>query len=232
VSAYIGSELELFSEAHNWKEYLREVTLPFLRGRVLEVGAGIGGTTLIFAGVDVDEWVCVEPDASLLSQITSKLQRGMLGTRRVAIRGDIRDASGQFDAVLYVDVLEHIEDHVEELRRAARVLAPAGRIVVIAPAHQALFSEFDTAVGHFRRYDASSLREACEQAGLVVSDCWYQDSAGLLLSAGNRLLTRQSKPTLSQVMFWDRAIVPLSRRLDRLLRYRVGKTVIAVARAP
>ena len=64
----------------------------------------------------------------------------------------ITDAA-PFDTILYVDVLEHIADDAAELARARRLLTPEGNLVVLAPAHQSLFSPFDAAVGHYRRYD-------------------------------------------------------------------------------
>jgi hypothetical protein len=54
------------------------------------------------------------------------------------------------------------------------------------------------------------------------------DSAGLLLSAANRLLLRQSMPTKAQLGFWDRWVIPISRVLDEVLLYSLGKTIIAV----
>ncbi len=37
---YIGTELEVFAHARNWKEYVRKKIDPYLGGDVLEVGAG------------------------------------------------------------------------------------------------------------------------------------------------------------------------------------------------
>jgi len=126
-----------------------------------------------------------------------------------------------------VDVLEHIEDDRGELSRAAAHLRPGGRLVVLSPAHQSLFSPFDAAIGHFRRYDRPMLG-ALTPTGLRVERMRYLDCAGLLLSAANRLLLRRSMPTEGQLRFWDRWVVPISRVCDRLLWYGAGKTVLAV----
>ena len=61
--------------------------------------------------------------------------------------------------MLYIDVLEHIEHDLDELARAASHLAPGGHLVVLAPAHQALFSDFDRAIGHYRRYNRAGLQK-------------------------------------------------------------------------
>ena len=53
---------------------------------------------------------------------------------------------------------EHIENDREELERAAARLRPGGRVIVLAPAHQWLFTPFDAAIAHFRRYNRSMMR--------------------------------------------------------------------------
>ena len=53
---YVGSELELFRDCVRWKAYVRETLAPFLGGRVLEVGAGIGGTTRALCGGATTSW--------------------------------------------------------------------------------------------------------------------------------------------------------------------------------
>ena len=54
------------------------------------------------------------------------------------------------------------------------------------------------------------------------------DSAGLFASVANRLVLRESVPSLRQVLFWDRVLVPFSRWVDRLTQYSFGRTVLAV----
>ena len=72
---------------------------------------------------------------------------------------------------------------------------------------------------------------AISPASLRLERMRYLDCAGLILSAANMLFLRQSMPTKAQLRFWDQWIVPVSRVLDRLLLYSVGKTIIAVWRA-
>ena len=138
---------------------------------------------------------------------------------------------GTFDSILYIDVLEHIEDDRGELSRAAALLRPRGFLVVLSPAHPRLFSEFDAAIGHHRRYTRSTLAAAAPE-GLELVRLVYLDSVGLLASLGNRLLLRESMPTPRQIALWDRVMVRLSTRLDPILRHRLGKSVLGVWRRP
>src|SRR5258707_343019 len=69
------------------------------------------------------------------------------------------DDQEKFDAILYIDVLEHIKEDAAELILAARHLKTNGVIVVLAPAFPWLYTQFDAAIGHFRRYTRNSLRK-------------------------------------------------------------------------
>jgi ubiquinone/menaquinone biosynthesis C-methylase UbiE len=225
---YPGSELELFEKAQNWKGYLRQCMRPYLRGSVLEVGAGIGANALRFASLDFDHWTCLEPDLTLGRQIsagTSPLDR------HEVVLGDLSaiGAARRFDAILYIDVLEHIADDSAELCRAGRHLRSGGTLVILSPAHPWLYTPFDRAIGHYRRYTKKSL-QAVAPAGLKLEKLAYLDSAGLLASLGNRLLLDQSMPTAAQIRTWDSLLVPCSRVLDRFLCQTVGKSVLGVWR--
>ena len=227
---YIGDELALFEHATRWKAYYGGLLRPYLRGRVLEVGAGIGGTTRTLCDGRPTDWLCLEPDAKLATQIGALLAQGALPAAcrlHVGTLADLPAAEGRFDAILYIDVIEHIEDDAAELARAYARLAPGGALLIVVPAHQWLFSPFDAAIGHFRRYSRARLRQALP-AGSRVRQLVYLDSLGLLASAANKLLLRQSYPTLAQIKFWDRTIVPVSRLTDRLTGFALGKSVLAV----
>jgi SAM-dependent methyltransferase len=223
---YIGSELDLFALAANWKRYWTGQILPYLRGRVLEIGAGIGSNTIALADAAHD-WTCLEPDAGLADRLRQRLAAAGLGFR--VVHGTTADvpSGDRFDCALYIDVLEHIDDDRAELRRVSTLLRPGGRLIVLAPAHQYLFSPFDRAVGHCRRYSRATLLAAAP-AGLSVERAVYLDSIGALASAANRFALRQSMPTAPQLKFWDRVLVPASRIVDPLLGYSLGKSVLAI----
>ncbi|NDH68840.1 MAG: methyltransferase type 12, partial [Gammaproteobacteria bacterium] len=137
-------------------------------------------------------------------------------------------AKPSFDCIIYIDVLEHIKNDYEEMRLACERLRIGGKLIVLSPAHQWLFTEFDLAIGHFRRYTTSSLDDVAVRLPLNKVALFYLDSAGLLLSLANKLLLKQRMPSLSQIRIWDKAIVPISRILDRCLAFRMGKTVIGI----
>jgi SAM-dependent methyltransferase len=225
---YVGGELELFAQAVNWKSYFRSRIRPYLSGHVLEVGAGLGGTARLLCDGRQRAWTALEPCRDLLAQFEAWLETNPLPVPVELVEGTTADVIGRrFDTVLYIDVLEHIETDAEEMERAASLLEPGGHLVVLAPAHQWLFTPFDAAIGHFRRYTARSLRALTPEA-LQLRRLFYLDSVGMLASLANRMMLRQQMPTPKQIRVWDRCLVPVSRWVDPLLRYRLGKSVVGV----
>jgi hypothetical protein len=137
------------------------------------------------------------------------------------------ETAARYDTILYIDVLEHIDDDAAELAAAALRLAPGGNLVVLAPAHQFLFSPLDEAVGHCRRYNARSLT-ALDPPDCRLRTCLMLDSAGFFASLANAALLRASIPSERQIKVWDGCLVPASRVLDRCTFHRFGKSVVAV----
>lgn len=229
---YEGDELSLFAGAVHWRSYWSGLVTPLLGARVLEVGAGLGSATQMLCGEGREEWVCLEPDPAMAEHLKQLRTEGSLPSCCRVVAGDLSALTGdeRFDAILYIDVLEHIADDRAELKLAAARLRPGGRLIVLAPAHQWLYSPFDKAVGHHRRYTLSALRRLTPP-GVSVESARYLDSVGLLASAANRFLLKASMPSVAQIRLWDDRMVPVSRHLDGLLGHALGKTALMVWKA-
>jgi SAM-dependent methyltransferase len=78
-----------------------------------------------------------------------------------------------FDALLALDVLEHLDDDRGAIGRMAKLLRPNGLAVISVPALPELFSEFDEIQGHRRRYLPGSLRAAFADSGLTVRNIFF-----------------------------------------------------------
>lgn len=229
--SYIGSELELFREASNWKAYYRQMIESYLGAEVLEVGAGIGATTEVLCRRNHIRWVCLEPDPLLVDTLKPLIANGCLQNCCEPRIGTLLDVNYEelFDTIIYIDVLEHIKDDRSELKLASRHLRYGGFLVVLAPAHQWLFTPFDKAIGHYRRYRKNTLLAVIPE-GFECISLRYLDSVGLIASLGNRFFLKKKMPSKRQISVWDKIMVPLSTMLDPLLNYSVGKTVVGVWR--
>jgi len=228
---YPGTELELFAEATHWKRYFATKLRPFVTGRVLDVGCGMGVNANFLVGPTVSNYTFLEPDVQLLSRVPDHIDAPLMAISEL-VNGTVHGLEGrQFDTILYVDVIEHIEHASAELDRAFTLLAPGGYLMILVPAYQFLYTNFDAELGHVKRYDKAQLVSELPRGGERVA-LHYLDSMGLLLSLGNKLLLHQARPTLSQIKFWDRIVIPISKIMDKVLMHKAGRSLIAVVRKP
>jgi len=224
---YVGKELELFELAHNWKRYCASRIRPYLTGDVLEVGAGFGANIGYLYDDAITRWVSLEPDARLCTDYRRRQSQGCIPAHCELVEAtqDALPSAETFDTVIYIDVLEHIRDDQAEFDRCFKRLRPGGKLMILCPAHNFLFSPFDTAIGHFRRYNKAMYREMSGRVPLVIE---YLDSVGMVASFANKLLLRQSYPNEKQVKLWDRLFVRMSRLVDPLTCRMLGKSILGV----
>ncbi|MGO9392528.1 class I SAM-dependent methyltransferase [Rhodoblastus sp.] len=226
---YPGAELDAFAEAINWKKYWSRKLRAYVSGSVIEVGAGLGGSTKYLCNDDHSQWLCLDPDPTHASHLKSLIAAGELPASCEVICGVLGDLDPgvRVDTILYIDVLEHIEKDEDELRLAAAHLKPGGRAIVLSPAFNSLYSEFDRAVGHHRRYIKRDAQRLTVQS-LSLQRTFYLDSVGFFASLINRLFLRKSTPTKSQLRLWDRGMVPISIYTDMAFGSLFGKTIVMV----
>jgi len=84
------------------------------------------------------------------------------------------------DAVLMIDVLEHIEKDVEQIKKVLAVLKKGGEFVFVVPAHSFLFGKRDEQMGHYRRYSKKRLTELLESNGFRIKFLRHWNALGFL----------------------------------------------------
>lgn len=101
-------------------------------------------------------------------------------------------ATGSFDAVLALDVLEHLDDDTADLREAARLVKPGGLLLVTVPAFPSLWGGQDVVSHHRRRYTRPAPRQLFYRAGLPVPRATHFNT--LLFPAGRRHALDTTRP--------------------------------------
>ena len=233
--AYVGRDLESMSLARNYHRWILDLFAPHLGRRVVEVGAGTGSFSELLLAREPEALTLVEPSNEMHRLLVEHV--GRLPTRaRVRIHNDTfarvarrLTEEERPDSVIYVNVLEHVEDDEAELRLVADALAPGGRVFIFVPAFQWLYGSFDRQVGHQRRYTRAELEAKCERAGLRVVRSAYFDAAGVLPWWLKYRVLRSEKMEPAAVRFYDSFCVPVVRRVEALLPPPVGKNVLLVA---
>lgn len=229
---YQGGELEVFKFAKNWKNYYKKLLEGHLsENSIIEVGAGIGEMTKCLRPLsESSAWVCVEPDISNSSAIKKLIFNEEIDGNIEVFTGTLEDFDPRgrsFESILFIDSLEHIENDKKVLEDAASLLKAKGKIIIIAPAHNAIYSEFDKKIGHYRRYNKKMLQDIIP-GGMREISFKYIDSIGLFLNLTNKYVLKSANPKLNQILFWDRCIVPISKLVDKILNYRFGKNLVFV----
>jgi len=198
---YGGMILHALERAQRFNGWMAGAVRPMLGSRVLEIGAGIGNlTSLEVALLDL------EKDA---------------GFEAVA---------GQFDTVICLNVLEHVQDPVAALQRMRGALQPGGRLVVYVPVGPYLYSSLDEALGHRCRYTADSLKAELETAGFQVEETRPFNRVSVPAWWFNGKVLRRRSFSRVQLKLFD-LMVPILRRLDRFLPWP-SLGLIAVAKKP
>ncbi len=78
-----------------------------------------------------------------------------------------------YDGMMLLDVIEHIEDAVAFLAQMGADIPNARSIIVAVPARQEIWSNYDDRFGHFRRYTREMLRRELEDAGWTPERVFY-----------------------------------------------------------
>jgi SAM-dependent methyltransferase len=229
---YSGSELSALSAAINYYDWLIQHFEPYLGATVLEVGAGIGTfSEMLLSMPQTRSLIAIEPAGNTFPQLAARLASN---PRAKVIKGYLKDYSidSFVDSVVAVNVLEHVDDDDEFLRLALNATAPGGTLLLYVPAVPGIFGSLDRAFEHFRRYTRKSLADRIEGAGWTVEKIQYMNLPGVLFwFVAGRVLRWTSIPEPG-VRYYDRFIIPLTRRVERIVRVPIGQSLMAVARKP
>ncbi|HLQ69448.1 MAG TPA: methyltransferase [Gemmatimonadales bacterium] len=201
----------------------------WIGSRVLEIGSGIGNLSAFL--VDRERLVLTDTREEYLARLRTRFaHHSNISVAHLYLPHDDRAVAGQrFDTTICLNVLEHVEDDIASLTAVRTLLEPKGRLVLLVPALPALYGSIDRALGHHRRYTRADLVAKLTRTGFRVVHIEYFNLAGIpgWWWAG-RVLQRQTIPAGS-LKLYD-TLVPLFR-LERLIPWRVGQSLIAVGEA-
>jgi len=229
---YSGAELEALAQGDNYYAWIRSLFGDHLRGRVVEVGAGQGTfSTRLLALDSIQELILIEPDAGM----QARLEARFAAEPRVRVAGGYfgeQDLGGRADAIVLVNVLEHIEDDAALITAALEALRPGGALLLFVPAGQWLFGPLDRAFEHFRRYERRELEDLLRAGGMAIEDVHYVNAPGMLAWFIVGKILRQDTVRPWQMKLYDRLVIPLVSRLESMVRPPRGQSLMAISVRP
>jgi glycosyltransferase involved in cell wall biosynthesis len=227
-----GSQiLASLEKARRFNLWMGRTLAPYVGGRVLEIGAGIGTLTSQF--IPREFYLASDINPSYLSYLRSySVGKPYLRVRHIdaGIPSDFAGLEEKFDTVLMINVLEHVPHEQETLENIRSSLMPGGRAVILVPQHPALYGTLDRALDHRERYTRESLQQGLERAGFRVEQIFDFNRfsvPGWWLNG--KVMQRK---TFSRVQLKVlQMLMPVLRRLDGILPWG-GLSLIAVATKP
>jgi SAM-dependent methyltransferase len=189
---------------------------PYVGDRVLEVGAGTGNMSVNLMPRSI-YWATDVNPAYLEYLVTLRATRPYM---RVA-HTDAMDAATfpggqQFDTVVCLNVVEHVQDDVAALRNIWSALEVGGRAVILVPCGPWLYGTLDEVLGHFRRYTEEQLRDVAAQAGFRVEQMLKFNRPGVPAWWLNGRILRRRTFGIGQIQILN-FLTPLFRLVDRWL---------------
>jgi len=226
--------LENLESAKNYRNWCLSLAAPVAGSRPFELGSGLGvyaQEMLKSADFDIEKISLSEVDTASLRILEEKFK----ADDRVVIF-DLLNPSAPLEndhtSFISWNVLEHIEDDVAALQIATKVCMPGAKVMILVPANQLLFSDFDRSIGHFRRYTKRELERKAHIAGFsqirVKSFNFFGYFYWLLMM---KLFKKFPRDTAT-FRNLDRIVIPVLRRLESLFSIPIGQSLVLFAQTP
>lgn len=234
-NGYAGKDLEAMSFAVNYHRWILSIFEPYLGSNIVEVGAGTGSFSELLLERRFKSLSLVEPSTAMYEKLCERLGEsngcGSVKTYNGIFEQVAKNikAVERPDSIIYVNVLEHIADDVNELEIIRRTLILGGRLFIFVPALRWLYGSFDRQISHFRRYTRTELEKKCVAVGFKVVTSKYFDLFGVIPWWVKYRLLQSNKMEPGAVRFYDQRIVPITKVLESRISPPLGKNVLLIA---
>ncbi len=219
--------------ADNYTRWIVSRCSDWLGGTILEVGLGHGGyrsflpPSARYIGLDIDPDSVARArakhpaDTFVVADVTDASLRATLAPHAI-------------DTVLCINVLEHVPEDRLAVENLMSVLRSGGHLVVVSPAFPALYSSLDHMAGHVRRYTRGDVRALAPPGTEVVRNEYFNAVGGVgwFMNKLVRHSDLNAAAVNSQIVFFDRYVVPVAKAVDLVARHLFGQSLIFVIRKP
>jgi SAM-dependent methyltransferase len=224
-------DLQHFAAADRLADYVFAELAPYVRGDVIEVGAGIGTFSRRILGAGARSLLTIEPEPGCANELERRFDadpRTQNIRDRLPEAPALRGVSGIADYVVCQNMLEHIEDDGASVAAMAQALKPGGHLSILVPNHPRLAGPLDRRYGHCRRYTRARLAAVLEGAGLEVERLYPFNALGIV---GWVVQNRRSDPRISPASLRAyEALLRVWAPVERRAKLPFGLSLIAHAR--
>ncbi len=219
---YPGWELKYFDKAKNFRKYQFNLIKKNIKGNIAEIGPG-NGVFLKYYIKNSKNIYLYEPTVAF----NKNLKKNRLKKIKI-INKKFRLKKNFFDTILYLDVIEHIDNDLIEIKNAYKSLKKGGRLIINVPAYQHLYSQFDRDIDHLRRYSKSDFIKILNKLRIHRYQITYFDSIGYILSLLSKIFIQNYRSNFARkIKFWD-TLIPISKLLDMIFVNSFGKSILVI----
>lgn len=225
--------LDALEAAPRFNQWMYESIKPWIGQRVAELGVGRGNLSRHIK--KHDHVLLTDYRTDYLEELRGRwdhhphLEIGKLDMTERADYEQLRRFAP--DTVVFLNVLEHIENDRAVLQSLHETVPDGCRVVILVPYNQKLYSEFDRALGHFRRYEAGELEAKIREAGFEVQDQFYFNKVGVIAWYVANTLGKQGSLKPWQLRVYN-FLTPIFRILDQVLPTSGLSTVVIGRKRP
>lgn len=199
---------------------------PFLKGKIFEVGAGIGNFTELLA--EKGEVWAIDVEKDYINSLEARY-----GKRIRVGYGDIEKGNyffkrQNFDTVVCMNVLEHIEDDDRAVKNIYNLLTEGGKLLLLVPAHWFALGTLDKNLGHFRRYSKNELAEKLDKAGFEIKNMRFLNFIGIWGWFLNSRILKKPTLTKNQLKIFNSFSRPFLF-IEKYIEAPLGLSILAVA---
>jgi SAM-dependent methyltransferase len=225
-----GEILEQLARAPRFSRWMADSIRPWVGQRVLEIGAGTGNLTINLMPRQL-YWASDVNPAYVAT--LEKLRENRPYLHVACTDGRVAATfprQREFDTVVCLNVVEHVDDAAGFLRNVAATLVPGGRAIVLVPQGQWLYSSLDKALGHHLRYSPRELAALGALAGFEIEKMFQFNRPGVFAWWVNGKILRKRSFGLWQAKTLN-LLTPVFRRIDPFLPWP-SLSLIAIFRKP
>ena len=228
------STLLSISDIDKFNQWMFESIRPYIKGKTLEVGSGIGNISAMFVRSHLPLTLSdYNKEYSRFLQKRFASERLIEGVCQIDLTDPDFETNwshlfGSFDTVFALNVIEHIEDDQLAVANCYKLLAPKGHLILLMPAYPSLYNGFDKGLGHYRRYTRQTMSGLLSIRFEVVRT-WHFNLGGIFGWLFFGTILRGKTITKGQMNIYNR-LVRLFRITDKLTFHRIGLSVIGVGK--
>jgi SAM-dependent methyltransferase len=227
--------LEVVAGGDIFNSWLYNTILPYCSGNILEIGSGIGNISNYF--LQNNQTITLSDIRDNYCDVLRKKYNDNPNLQDV-VKLDIVDDDfdtkyanliGTFDSIYALNIVEHVKDDKLAIENCKKLLKKGGNLVILVPAYQSLYNQFDEELEHYRRYNQKSLNKLFIDNDLNIIHKQYFNFIGVLgWWFSGSILKKKTIPG-GQMKLYN-ALVGIFKIVDKVLLNKMGLSVITIGR--